>query len=236
MNLTRRLTEGVGAWLHFEFVCNRSGLFNESYLSAAVGQILSSIYGNRVHGEFDHPILAPAMKGRGRRPALDFAYCDPYPRIKVAVETKWAGSTHTTPESIIWDLIRLELVAHHYGTECIFLLAGKRSELTHLFGLSDFSGPLHTPGRTPILSTTTNSLTRLSLLPDKPYRIPLLKTVFERCQDIAVPHSVVSRRSTPFPLICPNNQYQVFAWEIKPAAVHRSFYPGKNKHFRATSV
>jgi len=28
-----------------------------------------------------------------------------YPTIKVAVETKWAGSTHTTPESIIWDLI-----------------------------------------------------------------------------------------------------------------------------------
>jgi hypothetical protein len=28
MKLTRRLTEGVGAWLHFEFACNRSGLFN----------------------------------------------------------------------------------------------------------------------------------------------------------------------------------------------------------------
>jgi hypothetical protein len=220
--------------MHFEFTCNRSGLFNEHYLSAAVGQILSATYGDRVHGEFDHPILAPLMTGRGRRPALDFVYCDPYPTIKVAVETKWAGSAHTTAESIIWDLIRLELVAHHHGAECIFLLAGQRSDLTRLFRTKDFFGPAHTPGRTPILNTNSNSLSSLSLLPDKHYRIPLLRTVFERCQDVPVPHSVVTRRSQPFPIDCPNNQFQVFAWHIKSAVHRNEFVPANNKHFKTT--
>lgn len=222
--------------MHFEFTCNRSGLFNESYLSSAVGQILSATYADRVHGEFDHPILAPAMKGRGRRPALDFVYCDPYPKVKVAVETKWAGSTHTTPESIIWDLIRLELVAHHHGAECIFLLAGQRSDLMRLFRLADFAGPAHTPGRTPILSTTSNSLTKLSLLPDKHYRIPLLRRVMARCQDVAVPHSVITRRADPFPLACPNKHFQVFAWEIKSANKREEFVPASNTYFKATPV
>src|SRR5437016_5030056 len=132
MNLTRRLTEGVGAWLHFEYMCNRSGLFNERYLSSAVGQILSSVFGDRVHGEFDHPVLGPLMKGRGRRPVIDYVYSDPYPTIKVAVETKWAGSSHTTISNVIWDLIRLEMIADAHKAECIFLLAGQRADLVTL--------------------------------------------------------------------------------------------------------
>jgi hypothetical protein len=141
MNLTQRLTEGVGAWLHFEFCCHRSGLFNERYLSAAVGQILTATYGDRVHAEFQHPILAPLMMHGGRRPSLDFAYCENYPKITLAVETKWAGSSHTTVESIIWDLIRLELVAHHHGAECIFILAGKHKDLMDFFATVKFTGP-----------------------------------------------------------------------------------------------
>ncbi|GAA4020887.1 hypothetical protein GCM10022409_00520 [Hymenobacter glaciei] len=230
MNLTRRLTEGVGAWLHFEYVCNRSGLFNEHYLSFALGQLMSAAFGNRVNSEFDHPILAPLMKGRGRRPAIDFVYCDPYPTVKVAVETKWAGSSHTTIESIIWDLIRLEMVAHYDGTSSIFILAGKRSDLIKLFNRKDFSGPPNTPGVLPILSTTHNQLTTLSLLPDKPYRIPVFQRVFGKVQDVPIPHRIVTRRTQPFPAECKNNQYQVFAWEIMSDKNRQEFNP--NKIFR----
>jgi hypothetical protein len=225
MNLTRQLTEGVGAWLHFEYLCNRSGLFNEHYLSSAVGQLLSSTYGSRVHGEFDHPILAPQMKGRGRRPAIDFVYCDPYPTIKIAVETKWAGSAHTTVESIVWDLIRLELVAQHYDASAIFLLAGKRSDLVKLFNRSDFKGPAGMSGVTPILATTHNSITGLSLLPDKHYRVPVLKRLFEKYQTVKIPHKLLTRRTKPFPAECPSNQFQVFAWEVIPASNRQEFLP-----------
>lgn len=218
--------------MHFEFACNRSGLFNEHYLSLAVGQILSATFGDRVHCEFDHPILAPIMAGRGRRPALDFVYCDPYPTIKVAVETKWAGSSHTTAASIIWDLIRLELVAHHHGAECIFLLAGQRSDLARLFRSKEFFGPAHTPGRRSLLNTNSNGQSRLSLLPDKHYRIPLLRTVFEARQDVPIPHAVDTRRAQPFPADCPNNYFQVFAWHVTSTPHRQEFTPADIKHFR----
>ena len=218
--------------MHFEYTCNRSGLFNEHYLSVAVGQILNSTLGPRVLSEFDHPILSPLMSGPGRRPALDFVYCENYPKIKVAVETKWAGSANTTPASIIWDLIRLELVAHHHNANCIFLLAGKRCDLESLFRDKDFSGPPKTPGCTPILSSTKNSQLKLSLLPDKHYRNPLLRSVFSRCQNVTMPHKIVTRRADPFPISCPLNQFQVYAWEVRSAPNRAEFVPGKNKHFQ----
>ena len=218
--------------MHFEFTCHRSGLFNESYLSSAVGQILSATFGDRVHGQFDHPILAPTMIGPGRRPAIDFVYCDPYPAIKVAVETKWAGSSHTTPESIIWDLIRLELLAHKYGAECIFLLAGMAADLKRLFQLVEFSGPPQSTEQRQILNTVDNSLSRLWLLPRPYYRIPLMRRVMSRCQNVALPHALITRRSKPFPAVSPNNHFQVFAWEVKSADNRPEFRPSENKHYR----
>ncbi len=222
--------------MHFELMCNRSGLFNERYLSAAVGQILSSTFGSRVHGEFDHPVLAPIMAGSGKRPALDFVCCDPYPEIKIAIETKWAGSKYTSAESIVWDLIRLELVANRYHAECIFLIAGQKSDLEKLFQTADFFGPASTPGRQAILNTNSNAQQRLSLLPDKPYRIPLLRRVFKRCQEVAIPHSIVTRRASPFPTACPSNHFQVFAWHVNSAVRRSEFFPKTNQHFRHPCV
>lgn len=233
MNLTRRLTDGVGAWLHFEYMCNRSGLFSERYLSTAVGQILGATFGDRVLAEFEHPVLGPEMEGSGGRPALDFVYCNPYPEIKVAVETKWAGSSHTTPATIIWDLIRLEMVANLYSATAIFLLAGQRADLTKLFRSPAFAGPGKVPGVTPILSTTHNSIAKLSLLPDKHYRIPLLRAVYEKRQTTRIPHAVLTRRSRPFPENCRANEFQVFAWEVLPTHNRADFLPGESKHFKA---
>ena len=144
MNITRKLTEGVGAWLHFEYCCGRSGLFDEKYLAAAVGQILSGTYQDRVIAEYPHPVLAP-LQSLGRRPAVDFVVCENYPRVTIAVESKWAGSSHTTPETVLWDLIRLELVAHAHGATGVFLIAGQRGDLDKLFFSTAFSGPKGTP-------------------------------------------------------------------------------------------
>lgn len=236
MNLTRRLTDGVGAWLHFEFCCQRSGLFSERYLSAAVGQLLNATYGGGVHAEFLHPVLAPLMTGSGKRPTLDFVYCATYPTITVAVETKWAGSSHTTAETIIWDLIRLELVAHHYGAQCVFVLAGQRRKLDSLFDTIAFSGPKHTGGVTPILRTTNNGRTTLSLLPNHHYRIPLLRRIFSSAQQTSIPHRIVTRRARPFPAECTNNEYQVYAWEICSEAIRQQFLPADIDHYRIPQI
>ena len=231
-NLVRKLCEGVGAWLHFEYLCRRDGLFSEQYLSVPVCQILSSALGDRIHSEFEHPILSRAMDGAGRRPSIDFVFCDPHPSIRVAVETKWAGSSHTTAASIIWDLIRLELIAHHFKATCIFLLAGRQSDLDALFADSDFAGPPRTPSRHPILRVNSDSLSNLSIGAHTHYRIPLLRSVLERCQDVAVPREILTRRSKPFPAECKNKNYQVFAWEVLSAEKREEFIPSESRYFK----
>ena len=104
MRMGRRLTEGVGAWLMFEFSCDRSGLFSEKYLSQPIGQILSAVSGDRVIAEYRHTPLAQFMRGPGRRPEIDFAVCDPFPDVKFAIESKWIGKTIPSVRSIVWDI------------------------------------------------------------------------------------------------------------------------------------
>ena len=231
-NLVRKLSEGVGAWLHFEYLCRRDGLFSEHYLSVPVCQILSSALGDRIHSEFEHPVLAPAMKGSGRRPSIDFVYCAPHPTIRVAVETKWAGSSHTTPASIIWDLIRLELIAHHFKAKCIFLLAGRQSDLDALFADSDFAGPPKTPSRCPILRVKSGGLSKLTIGANPHYRIPLLRSVLERCQNVAVPREILTQRAKPFPADCKNKNFQVYAWEVLSAQKRAEFIPSASRYFK----
>src|SRR5262249_8205570 len=134
MNYARLLTEGVGSWLHFEYLCDRSGLFSEKYLAHPIGQILSARSANRTIAEYKHPVLAPLAKGAGRRPEVDFVICESYPTISLAVESKWVGQSEPSVESILWDLIRLELIAHQEEARCFFVLGGKRSALETLFG------------------------------------------------------------------------------------------------------
>jgi len=232
MKLTRRLTEGVGAWLHFEFACNRSGLFNESYLSVPVGQILSATFGDRILSEFKHPVLAPLMVGSGRRPAIDFVYCDPYPTIKIAVEAKWAGSSNTTVENIIWDLIRLEQVAYHYEATSIFLLAGRRDDLVKLITSVDFVGRKGSFETQPILRTDLNTRLRLSLLPDSPYRIPLFRRLFRQLQNVPIPHRLYTVRTEPFPTNSPTSYFQVFAWTVQSSTNRKEFLPSNISHYR----
>lgn len=75
MHIARRLSEAIGSWLHMEFCCYRAGLFSESSLKAAVGQVLSSfpilVKGERVHSDFPHELLnSGAQSGRKEKLTL----------------------------------------------------------------------------------------------------------------------------------------------------------------------
>lgn len=233
MNLTRRLSEGVGAWLHYEYTCNRTGLFNERYLAFAVGNILSAVLGNRVYSEVKHPVLSHNAVGTGRRPSIDFAsFGDAgYPDIKVAVETKWAGSSHTSPKTILWDLIRLEMLAHKYSAQCIFLLAGKRTDLARLFQRLALRGIPKTGDVSHILSVKSNNRHTFSLLPDKYYKVAFLRKAFTDAQDIPIPHRVVTQRALPFPREGPVQHFQAYAWMVSSAANREAFLPSAIKHY-----
>jgi hypothetical protein len=95
MNIARLISEAVGSWLKFEY-CDRSGLFNEKYLSVPIGHLLAARYGVRVYAEYDHPVIAPLMKSPGKRHQIDFAVCDPCPKVKVAAKPSASQCLHSS--------------------------------------------------------------------------------------------------------------------------------------------
>lgn len=232
MDFARILNQGVGSWLHFEHMCNRSGLFNEKYLSYPIGQLLSARNGMYVRAEYVHPILASLMTGRGRRPQVDFACRDYYHVIKTAVETKWIGRTSVSVEEIIWDLIRLELISYDNDAECYFMIGGRRKSLEALFNSEKFAGPSHAPDRRPILDWTTNYRQSFWLIPKHSYRTPLLKRVFSRAPDIDYPHRIITRRTEPFPKDCKMSEFQVYSWKIAAAEKRETFLAKQSRHYR----
>lgn len=231
MDYAKVLTGGVAAWLQFESACDRSGLFSEKYLTAAIGQILSGRSGNRTLAEYKHPQLGPLKSGPGRKPEVDFVVLDPDNKITLAVETKWAGRTKLSTEAIFWDLIRLELIAHHEGARCIFILAGSKQKLDGVFTEPAFADSRTKPQRSPMLRHDNNVLHSTPLVPTVPVRIPMLKKLFAPYGHFEFPEKIVSRRSAPSPATAKKRDYQVYAWEIKPAANRRTFRPQNSKHY-----
>jgi hypothetical protein len=128
MDYAKLLAHGVGSWLQYEQACGHSGLFSEKYLAQPIGHILSGRSGNRALAEYAHPVLVKTARGPGRRPAIDFAICNPYPKVEIGVESKWIGKTRPDVESIVWDLMRLELLVHHEGARC-FLFSVESVEI-----------------------------------------------------------------------------------------------------------
>lgn len=231
MDYAKVLTGGVAGWLRFESACDRSGLFSEKYLTAAIGQILSGRSGNRTVAEYKHPQLAPLMTGPGRKPEVDFVVRNSDDKIILAVESKWAGRTKLSTEAILWDLIRLELIAHHEGARCIFILGGSKRRLNAVFAEPAFADSKAMPHRRPVLRHDNNVLHSTPLVPTVPVRIPMLKKLFAAYGQFEFPEKVVSRRSAPSPADARERDYQVYAWEIHPAANRRIFRPGNSKHF-----
>lgn len=233
MYLIRRISEGLGAWLHFEFCCDRSELFSERYLSVPLGIILSSAGEGDAIAEFKHPVLSKHMNGCGRRPAVDFVVCKDYPTPKIAIETKWVGDSGLSVDSIIWDLIRLSLLHIEYGTTCYFVLGGQRRLLDKLFSSKDFLGHNNSNRLRPILNTTNNHFCSLNLVPADHWRVPLLRDVFKGWPaELSCPQSIVTKRSEPFPVDPPISRYQVYAWEVSYANSKGSFMPAENKYYR----
>ncbi len=231
INFARVLTGGVAAWLEFERACDRSGLFSEKYLTSAVGQILAARTGNRVEAEFTHPILAPLRQGPGRRPQVDFVVRNESRKIVLAVETKWAGRTTPSTNEILWDLIRLELIAHHENARCIFLLAGTGAKLKAIFDHPAFSDAETRPHRRPLLRHDNNVVHTTPLVPLVSVRFEMLKQLFEPYKDLRFAERIATRRAAPRPEVVKPKAYQVIAWEVLPKGNRLDFRPGRSKFF-----
>lgn len=234
MWLGRRLADGVGGWLHFEFSCDRSEVFSEKYLSVPIGQILSAAYGKRTHAEVNHPTLAATAKAVGRRPQIDFCVCDPYPTIKVAVESKWVGKSGLRIDSIIWDMIRLEMISHQFNAETYFVLGGRKDHLDTLLNKKQLVGEVG-PGRfRSVLRLPNKHSIGLRLAAPIRSRVPMLKKLFRSAgvMDMALPEKIVCRHVAFFPQQAKTAHYQVYAWQISHAKNRVTFLPSNNKHYK----
>jgi hypothetical protein len=228
MELARRLAEGTGAWLQYQYACHNSGLFSERFLAEPIGRILASTTTERVIAEYPHPVFAPLATGRGAKPSVDFVVQEPYPKIRVAVESKWLGQTKPSVSSVMWDLIRLEMISHAEGADCFFVLGGMKRSLDAYFRQDIFAAK-HPHG--PVLHAYKNFKQEVTLAATVPHRILMMKTLFAKYQNVAFPHKIIARRTDPFPFECKNNQYQVYVWQVSSKGKREVFYPRNSKHY-----
>jgi len=68
---------------------------------------------------------------QGRPPQIDFCIYKADKSIEIAVESKWLGNAQVGVGDIIWDLIRLELLAHDLNVKCFFVLAGPKKKVAN---------------------------------------------------------------------------------------------------------
>lgn len=230
MNYAKLLAHGVGAWVQYEWACDHSGLFSEKYLAQPIGHILAGQSKNRASAEYTHSILAAHMRGPGKRPAVDFVVFDNYPNVEIAVESKWFGKTSVSIEDIVWDLVRLELLASE-GARCFFVLGGKRRSLDALFANRAFAEGTTNRTRRPFLRHDSNTLHTIAIGPIDKKKLGILGPMFKKFPDLKFPSSIVTRRAAPFPENTKIDGYQVYVWEIS-SLESRSTFLGRDMENR----
>ena len=228
MHIGNKLAKGVSSWLRFEFQCSRGHLFEEKYLSYPIGQILHSEYGNKLVSEQNHPLLEEHTIGPGKRPKLDFAVLQDNNYL-LSIEAKWAGKTPLKVEDIIWDLVRLELMANKYKCDSFFLLAGQKKKIQSLFQNHAFQAPLSNRSFRPILKDGVHRSLGMKLDAPPKQREKVMKKLFSKYPDIEIPTKISSGNPYFFPKDCNNSDFQVYVWEIKPVKDRTSFIPRNHK-------
>ena len=236
MRHAKRLAQAVGAWLQYEFACNRSELFNERCMSAPIASGLYAIYKQEVRSEYLHPVLAPLMSGPGRRPEVDFAVISTYPEVTCVLESKWVGSTGVKLEDVAWDLLRLELIAHQSRAAAFFLMAGRRKHLEAFLGSKAFLGRRTTAGKyRTILSLKKHPQPKIRIADALPDRKPLFRKILSSYQGVSFPIHISTSVAHAYPKSCPMFQYQALVWQIHAPLTTARFLPRNHKFYRTES-
>jgi hypothetical protein len=222
MDYAKLLARGVGAWVQYEWACDHGGLFSEKYLAQPIGHILAGRSRNRAQAEYTHSVLSSHMKGSGKRPAVDFVVFDKYPHVEIAVESKWFGKTSVSITDIVWDLVRLELLANE-GARCFFVLGGQRKSLDALFANNAFAKGSANRQRRPFLRHDSNTIHTIAIGPIDQKKLGALSPFYEKFPDLRFPSSIVTRRSAPFPETSTIDGYQVYVWEISSVGRRGTF-------------
>ncbi|SFP51190.1 hypothetical protein SAMN05216229_10359 [Geopseudomonas sagittaria] len=142
ISVQRRVAEAVSARLHYDYLCFKGRMMDEAYLVQSVADILGAFFDQQtfeIRKNYVHPYLDGG--GKGRKPEIDYAVIHRQSNtIQMAIEAKWAGSSHCTPENILWDLMRLKILRDS-NPSCIgaFLIAGHKNKMDKCFGAPFFA-------------------------------------------------------------------------------------------------
>lgn len=212
--LRARISEGLAAWLKYESLCDRGGLFSESYLALPIAQLLSANVTGRVAGEVNHPVLNTTPRP-GRPAQLDFVvYQDAKPIL--CVETKWADDSSVSARDVVWDCVRLELAAHHFKCEAMFILAGRRAQIEKMLESRAFNP--HTKSAKASLVMGLNGKGRSSVtikaasgVVSKP-----LHDVLRAHPDVRFATTYVCEQGTQVPKKGHSGDYTAIVWHIRP--------------------
>jgi len=212
--LRNKISEGLASWLTFENHCGREKLFNERYISLPLGQILINNFEGVIEGEVNHPVLTSSGR-RGRPPQMDFVVRNKG-KVKLVVESKWAGATGITVADILWDCVRLELAAHHYGCEALFILAGQRARIDALLNSKTYNPKTSRNKPSPILGVNGNG--RISVNIESPKRdyCKALHKILKSYPTIKFPRSFVCGSGTCIPRTVSKDTYASVVWHIRP--------------------
>jgi hypothetical protein len=200
-------------------------------MSAAIASALYAIYRQEVRSEFLHPVLGPLQSGPGRRPEVDFAVISNYPEVSCVLESKWVGTTPIRIEDVLWDLLRLELIAHKTKASAFFLLAGKRKHLKSFFESRSFQGRRTVAGKYRATILKMQPQPRLRVSGAEEERKELFRKVLAPYQNISFPSMLSTSVGRIYPKDCPMFQYQACVWHVLAPAGTPRFFPKDHRFY-----
>lgn len=162
--------------------------------------MLSTVYTEmRLGRNISTPVLAPHKTGPGRRPEVDFATIRHYPAVTSVVESKWVGSGGILAADVLWDLLRLELIANASNVPAYFVLAGRRKYLKKFFASKAFLGNPTAQGKYRHLLKLDHRPTGIRIDSPNDDRRKMFRKLFYDYQTVSFP----SRISTSTPALYP---------------------------------
>jgi len=223
LGLRRSISEGLASWLTFEQHCGRQELFSERYLALPIAQILANNVDGVIEAEHNHPVLT--IKGRpGRPPQLDFIIRN-NDQVTLVVESKWAGASGLSVRDVIWDCVRLELAAHHYKCDALFVLAGQRARVDALLMSRPFNPDTSRGNPSRVLGLNGSGRSSVNIQSPKRDFGSALHGLLKSYGTVAFPRSFVCGTGTQVPREAPANAFTAAVWHIRPEL------PGKRHTF-----
>lgn len=142
ISLPRRIAEATSAKLHYDYLCGKGYQMGEEYLTFAISDLINCFLGTariKTIKNFIHHGLS-ANKNIGRKTEIDYMVTEIDNNNPIlAIEVKWAGSTHCNDKNILWDLIRLKIIKDaHPNCTCLLLIAGQKDKFEKVFSSNLF--------------------------------------------------------------------------------------------------